>query len=724
MIFREPSRKRPVQLGRFPLEVLPTDLHILKKEHERARLAAPPPQETVQGELSIAAQQYFDLFMEYRQGKIAPAKAPVPDDMERRSIDIKGSLYFLNAAHAGICLIPENAWLQDRQNTEHTHAVVFALEIPRQAEKGNLARDWLLNSRGMIASTRAAGIAANIANYCGELGYSATAHMGSVSDVDIERLAVLSGICCRAKGHRVVSPFLGDNVVLAVVTTSYACAVDTPLATTQNRDRGFKYWLGINGAESGRERHRRGARATHLGSYPMEQVRRVERPTTLILDDEIPRVPHRASFFERPKFGDLGPKAKLERTRFAFKTPAAQSYMPLIGSMVPLQDNDVAPEPDPGMNDADQNSKAVKSLAYALGADMVGICKIPRYSWYSHHNDGKPITPYHRYAVVMLIDQGHETMEGASGDDWISGPQSMRAYMRGAEIAGIMARFLCDKGYSSRPQTNVLSHVLHIPLILWAGLGELSRIGELVLNPFVGPRFKSVVVTTDLPLTVDKPIDFGLQDFCNNCHKCARECPCGAIPMGDKVVFNGYEMWKIDAERCTRYRLTNQRGAGCGRCMKTCPLNKVPNADGAVMIRVASWLGVNARWLKPLMVPVAVRLDDWLGNGRRNLLKKWWLDLEIVDGVSVHPVAGTNQRDIDPTRQRSGKDKIVYYHADIMPPPDATGSVPVDRKSAAMAASKIETPAQAAARYHRGDAKPIQYIPVKCIDPVNDIVEG
>jgi hypothetical protein len=36
--------------------------------------------------------------------------------------------------------------------------------------------------------------------------------------------------------------------------------------------------------------------------------------------------------------------------------------------------------------------------------------------------------------------------------------------------------------------------VLHIPLILNSGLGELSRIGELVLNPFVGPRFKSGII--------------------------------------------------------------------------------------------------------------------------------------------------------------------------------------------------------------------------------------
>jgi epoxyqueuosine reductase QueG len=131
--------------------------------------------------------------------------------------------------------------------------------------------------------------------------------------------------------------------------------------------------------------------------------------------------------------------------------------------------------------------------------------------------------------------------------------------------------------------------VLHIPLVLWAGLGELSRIGELVLNPFVGPRFKSVVLTTDFPLEADQPIDFGLQYFCSHCLKCARECPCDAIPFGDKVMFNGYEIWKPDVERCTRYRLTNSRGSACGRCMKTCPINKVVDADGALLTRFASW---------------------------------------------------------------------------------------------------------------------------------------
>ena len=102
----------------------------------------------------------------------------------------------------------------------------------------------------------------------------------------------------------------------------------------------------------------------------------------------------------------------------------------------------------------------------------------------------------------------------------------------------------------------------------------MCRIGDIVLNPFLGPRFKAAIVTTDLPLAVDKPIDFGLQDFCNKCKKCARECPSKAISAGDKVIYNGYEKWSIDIKKCTKMRVGNQQGSGCGTCIKVCPWNK------------------------------------------------------------------------------------------------------------------------------------------------------
>ncbi|SLN27168.1 hypothetical protein [Oceanibacterium hippocampi] len=723
LILRAASEKRPYHFGPFPLEALGRDRRIIAREESAAPPGAAAAAATANGDpvaakgpFGRALARYASLFAGFADGPVAPAKAPVPDDIARRAVDIKGGAYFLNASQVGICRIPDSARCAGGAAVAGDHAVVILVEHGRLPEAGNPARDWVDGEVAATAALRAFEIACCVAGHIRYMGFPARAHgaaaaTGDDEALDFERLAVLAGIAIRT-GRGIANPFLDDRFSLAVVSTDYALALDEPLDEQADGARGLHYWLGINGAESGRERNRRAGRASHLSRYPMEQVKRVDRPTTLILDDEVPRVPKRAAFFERALKGDLGQKAQVERARFATKHPFAQAMIPLIRNMVPLQDGPVAAEAG-DLDDPAANSRALKSLSYFLGADLTGICEIPRYAWFSHKEDGRPIEPYHRYAVVMLIDQEYDTMEGASGDDWISGAQSMRGYMRGAAIAGIMADTLRDQGIPARPQTNLDSDVLHIPLVLWAGLGELSRIGELVLNPFVGPRFKSVVLTTDLPLEVDRPIDFGLQYFCNHCMKCARECPCDAIFWGDKVMFNGYEMWKPDVERCTRYRVTNPKGSACGRCMKTCPLNKVISADGPLITQAASWLGVNAMWAKPALVPLAVRADDALGHGRRNPLKRWWLDLEIVDGVCVRP-RGVNERDIEPEREATmdpAKQRIAYYHADAMPPPDHPEPWPVDRKAALAAGAELERPDAAGLRQSRGGATPAHYRP-------------
>ena len=578
-------------------------------------------------------------------------------------------------------------------------------------EQDNLAHDWLKDSVDEVGNMRAAEIAVCLARYIRTLGYQSTAHTTAQSDVDLDKLAVLAGVVTRSSDG-IVSPYIGSRFSLAAITTDYPLACDQPLAIKGSAAKGLRYWFGINGALSGRERARRERRATHMSRYPMEQVTRVDRPTTLIIDDEVPRVPKRANFFVRAAHGDLGAKAQREVGRFIGKSTYNMGLFGPMGSMVPFQNGEVADVDTSAYSDAEANTKALKSLSYFMGADLTGVCEVPRYAWYSHNDKGEPIEQYHKYAVVMLIDQGFETMEGASGDDWISGVQSMRAYMRGAEIAGIMATHIRSLGFSARAQTQADSDVLHIPLLMWAGLGELSRIGELVLNPFVGPRFKSVVLTTDMPLVPDKPIDFGLQYFCSNCYKCARECPCDAMPFGDKVMFNGYEMWKPDVDRCVRYRVTNPKGSACGRCMKTCPLNKVPTLDGPLVHRVGTWLGVNARWLKPLLVPIAVYFDDKLGYGRRNMKKKWWVDLEIDDGVCHLPSKGSNERELDLEREVPPPNhKVAYYPANKIPTAAYPEPWKADRKAALEIAADIETPESASARVAAGGAKPEMYEP-------------
>jgi reductive dehalogenase len=713
MLLHDRGHRRGVELGPYPLEALARDLRPIDsvlddyadvRPHARREADTTDP-------MVAAARKYAAIFAECAQQPPAP-KAQVTDDLAARSREIKGAAYYLDAAHVGICELSAD---HARGAAEgHTHAIILWTEFGCEVEPDNLASGWLQHAGYELAFMRALEIGVAIMGHIRALGFEADIHHGEHSAVDLDLLALAGGIAvCREQ--RAVSPFFGDRYAAVAITTDYPLQTDLPLQP-EAAVPALRYWWGVNGAVSGREKRRIAKRATHLSRYPMEQVKRVARPTTLILDDEVPRVPKRAEFFMRARMGDLGAKAQREVQRFAFKHPLTDGMMKPLRAMVPFQDGEVA-DTDPGkLGDAAANSRAIKSLSYHLGADLTGICEIPDYAWYSHGPDGKPIEMKHKYAVVMLIDQGYDTMEGASGDDWISGCQSMRGYIRGAEIAGIMAEFLRAHGHAARAQTNADSEVLQIPLVLWAGLGELSRIGELVLNPFVGPRFKSVVLTTNLPLLPDQPVDFGLQQFCNHCLKCARECPVNAIPFGDKVMFNGYEVWKPDVERCTRYRVTNPKGSACGRCMKTCPLNKVVSADGALVHRVGTWLGIHARWLKPLMVPVAVSLDDKLGYGRRNPAKRWWQDLEIIDGTAQVPAA-TNERDLNLAADVGGKKSPVgYYHASDNPPPDARQPVLANHKAAISRGDRLESVTQARQRHSAGGTRPAHYIPTVNLD--------
>jgi len=117
-------------------------------------------------------------------------------------------------------------------------------------------------------------------------------------------------------------------------------------------------------------------------------------------------------------------------------------------------------------------------------------------------------------------------------------------------------------------------------------------------------------------------------------------------------------------------------------------------------------------WLKPLLVPFSVWLDDKLGNGNPNLEKKWWLDLEVVDGVSVEPIQGINVQNISPQvdiAKKKQNERIAYYPATVLPPPGSETPFPADRKTAVAFASEIETPEQALERRRLGNPVPAHY---------------
>ncbi len=697
-------RSRPFHLGPYPLEKLrraarPEGLDALAPMAGVSFRRAEDPASIVN-----AMQSYQAMLDATREGLVKRERALIPEDPAERARHLKSFGYYCDAAMVGTCRIGAGDWLESPlENPDvarlarrietmqpktlaagvdvimaglrealrapaadcrhHTHALVFLCDHPRPPAPEEPGTEWILDAQAQRACLRGAETAVTLAHYIRLLGHEARAHTMAASNVHLWRLAVRAGLAAVEEGAP-VNPFLGRDFGLAAVTTTLEIAPDRPIAPGQRPPLSWRTGLGRHAA-SARRRDPFARRRFADGPHPFERLKRVETPTTYIDAPNVARVPKRANMFARALFGDLGP-ATQEASRngnYVRKSAAAFAFRPTLGAFILLQDGTPAPARAPGTDDPARNAASIKAALYWLGADAVGLSACPDWAYYSHDAAGNPITPYHDQAISIIIDQGHETMEGASGDDWIGCAQSMRAYLRFSLLGGVLADHLRNLGYGARVHSVMDDEVLQPPLLLLSGLGEVSRIGEVILNPFLGPRLKSGVVTTDMPLAHDKPIDFGLQRFCEACSKCARECPSGAITAGPKRMFNGYEIWKSDSQKCTTYRVGQKGGAMCGRCMKTCPWN----LEGLFAEAPLRWLAMKA----PALARPLARLDDLLGRGGINPAKKWWWDLEMADeGPYGPPRAPVNARAIRPRLKIAPEDQtLAVYPAPLAPPP-------------------------------------------------------
>ena len=693
------DRSRPVHLGPWPLERL--------ARTDRADLSEVPLTEPLSfrpsgapASIAHAMDEYQSMMDAIRDGLVNSARSEIPADPRAHAEHLKAFGYFSDASMVGSCLLPDEARLarpfrnsgidrlaealRTRQTktlaagidlimadlkdameappsgiASHTHAMVFLYEHPREVrrERGSA---WIEGAEAHRSALRAAEMAVVLANYIRLLGWDAKAHTATSSDVCLNRLAVAAGLARMTEG-RLKAPFV-EGFGLAVLTTDMEIEVDRPLSATQP-SLGPRWWLGIGTRKSALSRDPFAARDYAMGPHPFERLRRVDEPTTYIDEERVPRVPKRTDMFARAQFGDMGKEVQAQAAGglYARKAAPSSAQRRMLGAFVLLQDG--PPEGEPQRLDPGEAADLVKAASYFLGVDAVGISRCPDWTWYSHDATGAEIDPPHDQAISMIVDQGFETMEGASGDDWISVAQSMRAYLRFSLLGGVIAKQIRRLGYSAKAHTVLDGEVLQPPLLLLSGLGEVSRIGEVILNPFLGPRLKSGVVTTDLPMAHDRPIDFGLQRFCEGCNKCARECPSGAITAGPKVMFNGYEIWKSDSQRCATYRITTKGGAMCGRCMKTCPWN----LEGLFAEAPFRWAAMNL----PQAAPVIAKLDDMAGRGGLNPVKKWWWDIELREDGAYHPARHpVNARGLSPELDVRPEDQtLAVYPAPLAPHP-------------------------------------------------------
>ena len=309
------------------------------------------------------------------------------------------------------------------------------------------------------------------------------------------------------------------------------------------------------------------------------------------------------------------------------------------------------PHPGPTSTDAKDFTTKIKLMARLSGADLVGICKLDQKWIYSEtqknpHHHGKPITkplvfesaakPYEtkdklvipddtQYAIVMAYSMNRRMY--STSPSLIAQGASSIGYTRMGLSGMQMAQFIRTMGYNAIPCKN--STGLSVPMAVDAGLGEVGR-NSILITPEYGPLIRLNKILTNMPLIPDKPIEFGVQDFCKECKKCARECPSKSITEGDKTwegssVCNNPATYKYhnDLEKCLRFWIDN--GTECGNCIAVCPFTK-----GAMWTHDATrWAIDNTKFLDPIWLT----LDDAFGFGEHRDNKDIWTSNITTYGI-------------------------------------------------------------------------------------------
>jgi len=361
-----------------------------------------------------------------------------------------------------------------------------------------------------------------------------------------------------------------------------------------------------------------------LGPYPLEKLPRANEPTVKFFgqpenrrEDDNP--------FARGKRGEFGEEIRERAQHFTIREPLGASLAGMANYLADRKLPCVAAEQAPIPANPRVRARHLKRLLYFLGADMVSICKVPDYARYVMA-DGSLGGAGLDYAVVFLKVKNTATVEASRGYEWIDDPASFQAYVDLALKADVTVNYIRRLGFGADVSCIRRYKTLMTPLLIASGLAEGSRLG-IGINPFVGANFKAAAVLTDMELETDKPIDFGLQDYCAHCDICARVCRSGAVSNRKKEVYNNYETWKTQETRCYLANQRNPVGQQCQRCAKLCPWNRPDSRPEDFR----SWNGDLSVLFDAVNRTRAAReAADFIEPQERG--DKWWFPLVTADG--------------------------------------------------------------------------------------------
>lgn len=282
--------------------------------------------------------------------------------------------------------------------------------------------------------------------------------------------------------------------------------------------------------------------------------------------------------------GGYGPDIGKKRWALQSRDPFGGIYWTLVMGLRPHADGKVNPQKKTGLT-PEKITREVKRNARYCGADVVGITPLKPDFCYSEtfsYEESKlgtgpavttPVDLKHKYAIVVGKEMNFLRIQNTltpQNDESLG--EIGKTYYELAQIACALAAYIRQLGYSAKAHHVRNEQVLHVPLAVDAGIGEQGRHNYVITEKY-GPRVRLATVTTDLELVPDKPVDIGVQDFCESCRLCETNCPAQALS-ADKTVVRGYRKWPQDYNKCFSFWVSGGNTFACTLCLKVCPWNK------------------------------------------------------------------------------------------------------------------------------------------------------
>lgn len=271
-----------------------------------------------------------------------------------------------------------------------------------------------------------------------------------------------------------------------------------------------------------------------------------------------------------------------------------------------------------------ENSAMLDQAARALGASQVGFTLLD--PLFVYHDVG--YDPDMKYVIMVLTEWAPEASKRM--DTTIGDVENRIKTFREQYTVFALRNFIRGLGYKEAVLRGPWP--AHAAL---AGLGELGRMNRLV-SPTYGATINLYGLVTNMPLALDKPIDFGLQEFCRRCMKCARACPVGCLSLDKDPSWETKGEWNTPGRKvyyeksilCASYLSANK--TACSLCLANCPWTK---QDITVLHQITKAFSAKL----PSLSAVYTFMDDLFGYGTTKdpeKLEQWWRLKLPVSGIN------------------------------------------------------------------------------------------